>query len=182
MFQGRKFRRSMVWGLGIGIGLGMLAALLMSGVWPQTPLHASATDRSETFAMASGYVDEDVEGVYFLDFYTGELNAVVMGRQSNHFTAYFKANVNADLGIDPAKNPRFMMITGMADLRRAGSRIQTSRAMVYVAEITSGKVIAYAIPWSTSLQQGGQGAVQPLIPISTTRFRSGTAGVVKNGS
>jgi hypothetical protein len=60
--------------------------------------------------------------------------------------------------------------------------LQTSRAVVYVAEVTSGKVAAYAIPWSASLQQGGQAAVQPLVPIATTRFRSGVAGVVKSGS
>jgi hypothetical protein len=182
MFQGRNLRRSIIWGLGIGLGLGIVAGMLLSGVWPQTPLHASATDRSDSFAMASGFVDEDVEAVYFLDFYTGDLNAVVMGRQSAHFTGYFKTNVNADMGIDPAKNPRFMMLTGMADLRRAGSRLQTSRAVVYVAEVTSGKVAAYAIPWSASLQQGGQAAVQPLVPIATTRFRNGVAGLAKSGS
>ena len=131
--------------------------------------------------MASGLVDEDTEAVYFLDFMTGDLNAVVMGKQSGHFTAYFKANVAADLGIDASKNPRYMMITGVVDLRRA-SRLQYSQAAVYVAEVTSGKVAAYAIPWSSALQQGGQGGVQPLVPIASTRFRNGAAGVVRNGS
>jgi hypothetical protein len=182
MFQGQKFRRSISRGLGIGIGLGVVAGLLLGGAWPHTPLHATATDRVDSFAMASGQVDEDVEAVYFLDFYTGDLNAVVMGKQSGHFTGYFKANVTADLGIDNAKSPRYMMITGNVDLRRAGSRMQYSKAVVYVAEVTTGKVAVYAIPWSSALSQGGQGGVQPLVPIATTRFRNGVAGVVKSGS
>ncbi|MCC6125879.1 MAG: hypothetical protein IT426_13005 [Pirellulales bacterium] len=181
MFQGRKTRHSIGWSLGIGIGLGVVAVLMIGGVWPQTPLHATATDRVDSFAMSSGLVDENVEAVYFLDFLTGDLNAVVMGRQSGHFTGYFKANVAADMGIDNAKNPRYMMITGTVDLRRS-SRLQYSQAVVYVAEVTSGKVAAYAIPWSSGLQQGGQGGVQPLIPIASTRFRNGVAGIAKSGS
>jgi hypothetical protein len=182
MFRGRKFRWSVGLGLGIGIGLGVITGLLIGGAWTQTPLHATATDRVDTFAMASGQVDEDIEAVYFLDFLTGDLNAVAIGKQSGHFTGYFKANVAADMGIDNAKNPRYMMITGTVDLRRAGTRMQYSRALVYVAEVTSGKVAAYAIPWSSGLQQGGQGGVQPLVPIATTRFRNGFAGVAKSGS
>jgi hypothetical protein len=179
MFRGRKLRGSMGWGLGVGISLGVIAGLLAAGAWPQTPLHATATDRVDSFAMASGQVDEDIEAVYFLDFLTGDLNAVAIGKQSGHFTAYFKANVAADMGIDNAKTPRYMMITGNLDLRRAGTRMQYSKAVVYVAEVTSGKVAAYAIPWSSSLQQGGQGGVQPLVPIASTRFRNGVAGIVK---
>ncbi len=182
MFRGRKLRRSIGWGVGIGMGLGVVLGLLLGGAWPQTPLHATATDRVDTFAMASGQVDEDIEAVYFLDFLTGDLNAVAIGKQSGHFTGYFKANVTADMGIDNAKNPRYMMITGTVDLRRAGTRMQFSRAVVYVAEVTSGKVAAYAIPWSSGLQQGGQGGVQPLVPIAVTRFRNGVAGVARSGS
>jgi hypothetical protein len=155
---------------------------MLGGVWPHTPLHATATDRVEAFAMASGYVDEDVEAVYFLDFLTGDLNAVVIGKQSGHFTGYFKANVIADMGIDTAKSPRFMMVTGNVDLRRAGTRMQYSKAAVYVAEITTGKVAAYAVPWTSGLSQGGQGGVQPLVPVATTRFRNGVAGVARKGS
>ena len=182
MFQAKKVRRPLAAGLGIGLGLGILAGLMLVGAWPQTPLHATATDRVDSFAMASGFVDEDVEAVYFLDFLTGDLNAVVMGKQSSHFTGYFKANVAADLGIDNAKNPQYMMVTGNVDFRRAGTRMQFSRAAVYVADVTTGKVAAYAIPWSSALSQGGQGGVQPLVPIATTRFRNGVAGIVKNGS
>ena len=56
----------------------------------------------------------ETEAVYFLDFLTGNLSAVVLGRQGNGFTAFYQYNVLNDLGVDPARNPRFMMVTGMA--------------------------------------------------------------------
>ena len=50
-----------------------------------------------------------------------------------------------------------MMTTGMANLRRAGgSRYAVERSMCYVAEVTSGKVAAYAIPWSPTMYAAGQ--------------------------
>jgi hypothetical protein len=182
MFRVRNWRRSLGVALGIGLAVGVLGGLLVGGVWPQTPLHATATDRVDSFAMATGQVDEDIEAVYFLDFLTGDLNAVVIGKQSGHFTGYFKANVAADMGLDSAKSPRYMLVTGTVDLRRAGTRMQYSRAVVYVAEVTSGKVAAYAVPWASGLQQGGQGGVQPLVPIATTRFRNGVAGIARSGT
>ena len=99
--------------------------------------------------MATGPVDAEVEAVYLLDFLTGDLGAMVLGKQPRTWTGFFKTNVAADLALDPQKNPKFLMVTGMAGLRRAGgSRQQPSSAVCYVAEITSGKIVAYAIPWS----------------------------------
>ena len=57
----------------VAVGIGLVAGLVLSGFWPHTPLYAVATDRIETFAMATGPVDDEVEAVYFLDFLTGDL-------------------------------------------------------------------------------------------------------------
>ena len=167
MVSWRKYR----WLIGLGIGLA--GGLVLSGVWPQTPLHATATDRSDTFAMATGEVDYDTEAVYFLDFLTGDLRAVVLGRMNNTFTGLFGINVAADLGIDTQKNPKFLIVTGKANLRQAGgSRMRPSGAVCYVAEVTSGKMAAYAIPWSGSMQAAGQLNVQPLVRVGATYFRT----------
>ena len=143
----------------------------MGGLWPQTALHATATDRTDTYAMATGMVDEDVEAVYFLDFLTGELRALVMGKQVGGISGIYTFNVASHLGIDPAKNPRYMMVTGMVSLRRGGSRMQAGRAVVYVAEITSGKMGAYAIPWNPSLAAAGQTMTLSLVPVAVYQFR-----------
>jgi len=158
------------------LGVGLVVGLVIGGLWPNTPLHAVTTDRSKTFAMATGPVDEEFEAVYFLDFLTGDLNAVVLGRQGNAFTAfYFYKNVINDLGVDPAKNPSFMMTTGMANVRGMVGTVRPSISAVYVAEVTSGKVAAYAIPWSKNMHASGRliGPMQ-LMPLAVTRFRAAT--------
>jgi hypothetical protein len=168
---------------GAGIVLGLAVGLTLGGLWPNTPLHAVATDRLETFAMATGIVDADIEAVYFLDFLTGDLNAVVIGRGASPtgfmVTGFYARNVLQDLNLDAGKNPKFLMATGLADLirgGRTGSQIQPSRAVVYVAEVTTGQVAAYAIPWNANAHVRGQFVRAPLQPIIKFPFRGG-AGV-----
>ena len=125
--------------------------------------------------IATGEVNYDTEAVYFLDFLTGDLRAVVLGRMNNGFTGLFGINVATDLTIDTQKNPKFLMVTGKAALRQAGgSRMRPSGAVCYVAEITSGKMAAYVIPWSSSMQAAGQANIQPLVRVAATYFRTVT--------
>jgi hypothetical protein len=156
----------------VAVVIGLVGGFAVSGLWPHTPLYALATDRTESFGMATGPVDSEVEAVYFLDFLTGDLRAVVLGRMPGAWSGFFRANVSADLGIDPQKNPKFMLVTGMASLRRGGgNRLQPSSAVCYVAEITTGKVAAYALPWSPSMYAAGQPQNQALVLVGVTRFR-----------
>jgi hypothetical protein len=123
--------------------------------------------------MATGPLDTDVEAVYLLDFLTGELKAIVLGKQPGTFSGFFMANVAKDLGIDPQKNPKFLMVTGMVGLRRGGgNRAQLSNAICYVAEITSGKLAAYAVQWSPSMYSSGQAQNGQLFLVGETRFRT----------
>jgi hypothetical protein len=153
-------------------GIALALGLVLSGFWPYTPLHAVSTDRVDTFAMATGPVDSEVEAVYFLDFLTGDLAALVLGKQPGVWTGFFRTNVSADLGIDPQKNPKYLMTTGVAGLRRSGgARQQPSSAICYVAEVTSGKVAGYAIPWSPPMYAAGQTQTRPLMLVGATHFR-----------
>jgi hypothetical protein len=163
------------------LGGGLLLGLLLSGFWPNTPLHAVSTDRSDTYAIATGPVDSEVEAVYILDFLTGDLGALVLGKQARTWTGIFKCNVSADLNIDPQKNPKFLMVTGMAGLRRAGgARAQPSSAVCYVAEVTSGQIAAYAIPWSPGMYAAGQVQKGPLVLVGAVPFRQ-AAGAHRGG-
>ena len=141
----------------ITTGIGLVVGLVLSGFWPNTPLHAVSTDRVDTYAIATGPVDSEVEAVYFLDFLTGDLAALVLGRKPGAWSGFFRTNVSTDLAVDPQKNPKFLMVTGVAGLRRAGgTRQQPSSAVCYVAEVSSGKVAAYAIQWSPTMYAAGQ--------------------------
>jgi hypothetical protein len=157
----------------VWLGLGVVLGLVVGGFWPNTPLHAVATDRVETFAVATGPVDEEVEAVYFLDFYTGDLTAMVLSRQTGKFNALYTYNVNADLGIDPSKSPKYLMVTGVADLRRTGgNRTLPSRSVLYVAEPTSGKVGVFAIPWNSAQHASNQPILGKMVALDAKRFRA----------
>jgi hypothetical protein len=159
----------------IAMGLGLAAGLVLSGFLPYTPLHAVSTDRADTYAIATGPVDSEVEAVYLLDLLTGDLGALVLGKKPLTWSGAFQTNVSRALAVDPQKNPKYAMVTGMAALRRAGgTRQQPSAAVCYVAEITSGRMAAFAIPWSPNLYNAGQTQqgelllVGPAIPFRQT--------------
>jgi hypothetical protein len=178
--------RSGKWTLFVGIGLGLAAGLVLAWFLPNTPLHAVATDRIDTFAIATGHVDVDIEAVYFLDFLTGDLNAVVIGRGAGPtgcvVTGHYARNVIQDMKLDADKNLHFLMVTGAADLTRGGrpGQVQPSKSVVYVAEATSGRVAAYAIPWNASAHLNGQFVRMPLMPVLSFPMRgTGPSGAAK---
>jgi len=152
--------------------LGVVAGLCLSGFWPNTPLHAVATDRFDTFAICTGPVDDESEAIYFLDFLTGDLRAAVLSPQSGKFAAFYQLNILNHLGVDVSKNPRYLMVSGISDLRRGAARVRYSRAVVFVAEVTSGRVAAYAIPWAREKFVAGQTIRDSLVPLDVTQFRT----------
>jgi hypothetical protein len=144
-----------------GVMGGLLAGLLLGwGVgwlWPPTSLHAVATDRVDTFIMATGALDMEVEAVFCLDCLTGDLTAGVLARRPGMPGAFYRHNVLKDLQVDPTRNPKFLMVTGVCNMQRAGmGRIQPGTSVVYVAEVVSGLVAAYAVPWDRAAWNAGQ--------------------------
>lgn len=140
--------------------------------FPLPQARATATDRYENFALATGPLDTDVEGVFILDFLTGDLKATVLSSQLGRFNAYYQRNIIEDLGIDPAKNPRYLMVTGVVNLRRPlGQTARPAACAVYIAELTTGKIAAYAIPWTPQFHNAGVPVNGELIPLDVTQFR-----------
>lgn len=153
------------------LAIGLVLGVMIGGLLPNTPLHAVATDRYDTFAIATGFVDDGVEAVFFLDFLTGDLRAAVMSR-GGKFTAFYTYNILQDLGVEPGKNPRFLMVTGLNDITRGAARVRPSLSIVYVAEINSGTVAAYAIPWSREAWTSGKRVMAKMVPMDATKFRT----------
>jgi hypothetical protein len=146
---------------------------MIAGLWPDTPLHAVATDRADTFALTTGFVAEDAEAVYYLDSLTGILRAAVLSNRTQGFQAMFETNIHADLAsviklksarggtaLQMPQNPNYMMVTGMNDIRRTpGQRRRPGLSALYVAEANTGIVLVYVVPWSSEMHS----ADQPLI-------------------
>lgn len=145
-----------------GLVAGVLVLVVLFGVFPSDrwelpvmELRASATDSTETFAVATGAVAGDVEGIFFLDSLSGDLQCTVFNPTARQFNSVFVRNVMADLQLDATKKPRFLLVTG--DIREARrSNLQVGGALVYVVEANSGNFAAYAVPWQRNLFVSGR--------------------------
>ena len=71
----------------------VLLGLVFGGLWPDSPAHAVATSQIDSFAVCTGAVDDEGEGVFFLDSLTGDLKGAALNPQNGKFTALFGANV-----------------------------------------------------------------------------------------
>jgi len=154
--------------------IALLLGMCLGGMFPHTPLHAVATDRTESFLIATGLVDEGVEGIYLLDCLTGDLRAAVLGKTGVGFTATYSypgAQLMKDFNLDASKNPKFLMVTGMADLR-SGRQSTFGAAVVYVVELSSGMIRAYAIPWDRTRFVARSPISATFMPVGALPFRN----------
>ena len=125
----REKIRAMTWWMlalgflvGISLGIGMLVgALIVVGkgassggslFGPETLLNATATESSDSMAIATGFIDEDVEGLFVLDFITGNLQVFVINPRSGQLGGMYAHNVAAVLGAQKA--PKYLLVTGQA--------------------------------------------------------------------
>jgi hypothetical protein len=156
----------------ICLAIAVLCGVAIGMFWQQTPIHAVATDRVDNFAVATGPLDDDTEALFYLDFLSGELKATALSPIARKFFASFNANVVRDLGVDASKNPKYLMVTGNSVFRRGGGQVQPGNSVVYVAELTSGKVAAYAVPWSQVYAASGRPIHAPLVLLDVYAMRN----------
>ncbi len=156
---------------GVWMVIGILIGLVAGALVPNTPLHASASIGQESFALCTGEVDTGLEGVYTLDYLTGELTGYVINTSTRKFTTAYKHNVLKDFGPE-AKNPKFLMVTGAANLPQGRQPVGVGRALIYIAELSSGKVAAYGVPWNTGRATAPGTATLNFVPLDAGSFRT----------
>lgn len=154
----------------VAVGIFMMG-LVVGGLLPDSPLHATATDRAENFALATGSIDEGIEAIYTLDFLTGDLQAYVLNPSTRNFSSWYKRNILADLKVEQGKAPKFVMVTGTADLR-SGGQGQFGNSVVYVGELSGGYLGVYALPFNPGALNRLNPQQQPLIPLTVLPFRT----------
>jgi len=144
---------------------GLLAGLAVSSFWPHEPLTAATSDREKNFGMMTvavrdiqlAGVQDKQEGVFVLDYLTGRLQGVVLNSRLGRFTHQYFRDLANDFNVDPkAGRPQYSMVTGIAQLPAQG-RVTWANGIVYVGELTSGKIHAYAFPYADS-----RGKVPPI--------------------
>ena len=176
MFTQTKMRSFLFFGTGLGLGLlvgvGMLVGAMVAtsqlGNFGQSKnfglpieeikLRASATHGGESFAMATGHVGNGMDGVFFLDYLTGDLKGFVLNARTGGIGAMFKTNVASDLGVEKGKRPSFLMVTGGANFITGGNAFGAKRpaeTVVYVCDTHSGNFAVYSIPYNVQLAANG---------------------------
>jgi len=139
----------------LGLAVGVVLTAAWYGVGQGTQVQATATHGEGNFAIATGLIDDRLEAFYFLDFLTGDLRAAAVSRRTGEFTAFFERRIQQDFG-SLGKNPRYLMVTGLAGIPRGGGNTQIGESLIYIAEASSGYVNAYALPWNSTLNKKGQ--------------------------
>jgi hypothetical protein len=161
-------RHPLIW-----CGICLIVGIVLGGLCPSAPLHATATDRIDNFAICTAAVDEETEAVYFLDFLTGNLQAAVLAKQAPYkFNAFFERNIFRDLHVDPSKPPKFLLVSGRCNFRRTGGNQQISRGAVYICDVNTGAIAAYALPWNSSMYTSGRKFEGELILVDVQQFRT----------
>src|SRR5262245_53709809 len=122
MLRTRKIRTWGTLAAGVVIGLavgGALAAGVVIGRWNSADsagdlrLKAMAAQSNDNFAIATGVIDDEVEGLFTLDFLTGDLQCYVVNPRTGALGGWFKTNVAKDLppeGGNP--KPNYLLVTG----------------------------------------------------------------------
>ena len=164
-----------------GTILGAVAGLLV-GVFvlqrtnqidfPVTPLHATATHGGDTIALATGPIADQTEGLFALDFLTGELQCLVMNPRSRKLGGMFRTNVVKDLGVGKGKQPKYLMVTGFINWRTTGGNMRPAQTIVYVADANTGHFAAYGLPWNRNAAQYNFSQVQPFVRLGIGNVRN----------
>ncbi len=171
-------------GLAVGllVGVGMMVGAL-SARWfdarglalpvAEMKLHAVATDSGQDFSMCTGPIADGMEGVFFLDFLTGDLQCMVPNSRTGLVGGAYKHNIMADLNIEAGatKKPQFLMVTGMATFRTQTSDPRPADCILYVADASTGNWVAYSLPWSRPLANVGAAQRGALIKIGGGKAR-----------
>lgn len=171
-------------GLAVGllIGVGMLVGALVGlaatadggGMisLPGSSIHATATDAGDTFAIATGPVDDEAEGLFTLDFLTGELQCLVINTRSGEWSI-FKYIVTADLGAEAGKAPQYLLVTGMLTTRATGAgAARPGNCVAYVVDSRSGNVGVYGVPWNRSIVATGRAQGGALVRVAVGKVRN----------
>jgi hypothetical protein len=160
-----RIRRRRAWGLlacGLVIGLAIGGAL-SAGIWlgsarhpaaaipnlHELKLQAMASHGAETFAIATGPIESDVEGLFTLDYLTGELQCFVINPRFGGLGGWFKTNIATSLTPEKGKKPSYLIATGVLNVKTGvTNNYRPAGCVCYVVDANTGEAAAYSFPWS----------------------------------
>ena len=148
----------------VWLATGLVVGMSIASIWPHEPLSAATTDRNEKFGLITVPVTLVSEAVFVIDYLTGRLSGAMLQRTrgGTAFVNFYYRNLSGE--------PYYAISSGFAEIPNTGGN-QWGRSALYVAELTSGKVGAYAIPYQITQRTLPP---QPLTPIESFPLREAT--------
>ena len=162
---------------GVWLVAGVIIGLGVTWFWPHEPIRADQSDRSDKFGICTVPASLAIAGlptseaVFILDFVTGRLQGFYLNPQQGGFSQMFYRDIADDLRLNekgPAQ-PVYAFVGGQGQFSGQGQTWGAS--IIYVAEMQSGKLVAYAFPFS----QANAGQPQQMVPVANAQFRAAAA-------
>jgi len=132
----------------LACGAGLLAAGIAIGSRLPSAAPAKAAAASAladaNFAVCTAPIDANTEGLFLLDFETGDLSGGVLNQNTGTFGVSYRYNVLKDLDFKAGKvkNPKFLLVPGVATF--AGGN-PLAPAVLYVTDAATGVTAAFGI-------------------------------------
>jgi hypothetical protein len=160
--------------LAVGVAAGVLATRDSGATFTLPPIdvHATATAAHDNFVIATGIMEDGTEGLFFLDFLTGDLKATVVSSRGAGFNAYYQYNIANDFNAGAVQNPKYLMVTGLARDQQARGANRMAQCILYVVEATSGQLVAYGVPYNRANQTAGKPQAGTFIPLAKASLRN----------
>jgi hypothetical protein len=153
------------------LAVGVIIGLVLGGLVPPMPLHGSTAATVEGFSVVTAELEPGQEGIYYLDYQTGDLVGAFLHPRSGKFINLYKYNILKDFA--DAKTPKFMMVSSSTPMIFPQGNIRPSVGIVYVVEVTSGIACAYAAPYATNRDSIPAATNETLRLVDKIKFRSG---------
>lgn len=134
-------------------------------------LMAASAASSDSMAVATGPISNDAEGIFFLDFITGDLQCLVYYPRSGAFGARYFGNVLPQLGA-AGKNSKYLLVTGQAVTTATSGGPRPGASLVYVTDVNTGMFAAYAVPWDRSAESSNRMQSGPLVYVGGGPIRN----------
>ena len=159
------------------ISLAMLSLGVAVGAWagrPPVRVQAAAAAVQDSFAVCTAPVGDGMEGLFVLDFDTGDVSGGVLNQNSGNFTVGYRHNVLKDLGFKAGKvkHPKFLLMPGHVSFIGPQAN-KLAESVLYVTDVSTGVTAAYGVPWTISAATAASAGVNPLMLLDVVRPRGG---------
>ena len=166
-------------------GVAVLAAFLTCFA-AASPVSATGTDKTQNLILATGLLDGQNEIVVCLDVVSGTLKGFVINTNTRQFFATYTApSVAGDLNVAKGRDPKYTLVTGMSGFKPGPGGAKLGQCVIYVAEESSGNMVAYAVPWDAgAMSRAGAKINAAFVKIGVVKVGSGgpaAGGAVEEG-